>query len=160
VESPSDHYWSVIPCGLFPSCGDRGGLTFLQMQELHLQIWRNEEAGDWSVVINSLRYEHITSQILEDLVECAVIVAENSLIGPTLVGSDTSPAAPQEIVQEETEGRIRGLVQSNDDLATALERLLESHNQLLAGKPVKNVDELWAQGKAALTKAASAKNVS
>jgi hypothetical protein len=130
------------------------------MQELHLQIWRNEEAGDWSVVINSLRYEHITSQILEDLVECAVIVAENSLIGPTLVGSDTSPAAPQEIVQEETEGRIRGLVQSNDDLATALERLLESHNQLLAGKPVKNVDELWAQGKAALTKAASAKNVS
>jgi hypothetical protein len=130
------------------------------MQELHLQIWRNEEAGDWSVVINSLRYEHITSQILEDLVECAVIVAENSLIGPTLVGSGTPPAAPQEIVQEETEGRIRGLVQSNDDLATALERLLESHNQLLAGKPVKNVDELWAQGKAALTKAASAKNVS
>jgi hypothetical protein len=130
------------------------------MKELHLQISRNEEAGDWSVVINSLRYEHISSQILEDLVECAVIVAENSLIGPTLVGSGTSPAGPQEIVQDETEGRIRGLVQSNDDLATALERLWESYRQLLAGKPVKNVDELWAQGKAALTKAARAKNVS
>jgi hypothetical protein len=140
----------------FPSCGDRGGLTFLQMKELHLQIWRNEEAGDWSVVINGLRYEHISSQILEDLVECAVIVAENSLIGPTLVGSDTSPAGPQ----EHTEGRIQGLVQSNDDLATALEGLWESYNQLLAGKPVKNVDELWAQGKEAMTKAASAKNVS
>ena len=130
------------------------------MKELHLQIWRNEEAGDWSVVINGLRYEHISSQVLEDLVECAVIVAENSLIGPVLVGYGTSPAAPQENIQEQTEGRIRGLVRSNDDLATALERLWESYNQLLAGKPVKNVDELWAQGKAALSKAAIAKNVS
>ncbi len=130
------------------------------MKELHLQIWRNEEAGDWSVVINGLGYEHISSQILEDLVECAVIVAENSLTGPTLVGSGESLADAPEIIQEQTEGRIRGLVQSNDDLATALERLWESYNQLLAGKPVKNVDELWAQGKEALTKAARAKNVS
>jgi hypothetical protein len=51
-------------------------------------------------------------------------------------------------------------VQSNDDLATALERLWDSYNQLLAGKPVKNVDEVWAQGKAALRNAARAKNVS
>jgi len=127
------------------------------MKELHLQISRNEEAGDWSVGINGLRYEHISSEILEGLIECAVIVVENSLIGPTLVGSGESSA---DIVQEQTEGRIQGLVQSNDDLAAALERLWESYNQLLAGKPVKNVDELWAQGKAALTKAARAKNVS
>ena len=127
------------------------------MKELNLQIWRNEEAGDWSVVINGLCYEHISSQILEDLVECAVIVAENSLMGPTLVGSGN---APSPAVQEQTEGRIQGLVQSNDDLATALERLWESYNQLLAGKPVKNVDEVWAQGKAALRNAARAKNVS
>jgi hypothetical protein len=132
------------------------------MKELNLQISRNEEAGDWSVVINGLRYEHISSQILEDLVECAVIVAENSLMGPTLVGSGNapSPAAPKEIVQEQAESRIHGLVQSNDDLATALERLWDSYNQLLAGKPVKNVDEVWAQGKAALRNAARAKNVS
>jgi hypothetical protein len=127
------------------------------MKELNLQIWRNEEVGDWSVVINGLCYEHISSQILEDLVECAVIVAENSLMGPTLVGSGN---APSPAVQEQTEGRIQGLVQSNDDLATALERLWESYNQLLAGKPVKNVDEVWAQGKAALRNAARAKNVS
>ena len=132
------------------------------MKELNLQIWRNEEVGDWSVVINGLCYEHISSQILEDLVECAVIVAENSLTKPTLVSSGNlpSPAVPEEIVQEQTEGRIQGLVQSNDDLATALERLWESYNQLLAGKPVQNVDEVWAQGKAALRNAASAKNVS
>jgi hypothetical protein len=130
------------------------------VKELHLQISRNEEASDWSVVINGLRYEHISTELLEGLVECAVIVVENSLIGPTLVGSETSPTAPQEIVQEQIEGRIQGLVQSNDDLATALERLWESYHQLLAGKPVKNVDELWAQGKEALTKAAKAKSVS
>jgi hypothetical protein len=132
------------------------------MKELNVKIWRNEEAGDWSIVINGLRYEHVSRQILEDLVECAVVVAENSLIGPTLVGSGNapSPAVPQEIVQEQTEGRIQGLVQSNDDLATALERLWESYNQLLTGKPVKNVDEVWAQGKAALRNAARAKNVS
>jgi hypothetical protein len=132
------------------------------MKELNIQIWRNEEAGDWSVVINGLRYEHISSQILEDLVECAVIVAENSLMEPTLVGSGNapSPAVPQEIVPDQNEGRIQGLVQSNDDLATALERLWESYNQLLVGKPVKNVDEVWAQGKAALMSAARARNVS
>jgi hypothetical protein len=123
------------------------------MQELHVQISRNAEAEDWSVVINGLRYEHISSQILEDLVECAVIVAENSLSGPALV-------APEPVLQDQTEGRIRSLVQSNDDLATALERLWESYRQLLAGKPVQNVDELWAQGKAALSQAARAKNVS
>jgi hypothetical protein len=130
------------------------------MKELHLQVSRNEETADWSVVINGLRYEHISSEILEGLVECALIVVENSLIGPTLVGSGTSSAPSQEIVQEQTEGRIQGLVQSNDDLAAALQHLWESYNQLLAGKPVKNVDELWAQGKAALTKAARAKSVS
>jgi hypothetical protein len=132
------------------------------MKELNIKICRNEEAGDWSIVINGLRYEHVSRQILEDLVECAVIVAENSLTGPTVVGSGNapSPAVPQEIVQEQTEGRIQGLLQSNDDLATALERLWESYNQLLTGKPVKNVDEVWAQGKAALRNAARAKNVS
>jgi hypothetical protein len=131
------------------------GLTFLQMKELHLQIWRNQEAADWSIVINGLRYEHISSQILEDLVECSVIVAENALVGPTLVSR--SEPAPAEQGQQ-TENRIRSLVQSNDDLATALERLWDSYHQLLAGKPVKNVDELWAQGKAALDQAAKAKN--
>jgi hypothetical protein len=131
------------------------------MRELNLQISRDEEAGDWSIAINGLCYEHVSSHILEDLVECAVLVAENSLLGPTLVGSgDEPPPAGQEAHQGHIEDRIQGLVQSNDDLATALERLWESYSQLQAGKPVKNVDEIWAQGKAALRKAASAKNIS
>jgi hypothetical protein len=132
------------------------------MRELNLQISRDEEAGDWSIVINGLRYEHVSSHILEDLVECAVLVAENSLLGPTLVGSGDAPppAVAQEVHQGPIEDRIQGLVQSNDDLATALERLWESYSQLQAGKPVKNVDEIWAQGKAALRNAARAKNIS
>jgi hypothetical protein len=132
------------------------------MRELNLQISRDEEAGDWSIVINGLCYDHVSSHILEDLVECAVLVAENSLLGPTLVGSGDAPppAVAQEVHQGPIEDRIQGLVQSNDDLATALERLWESYSQLQAGKPVKNVDEIWAQGKAALRNAARAKNIS
>jgi hypothetical protein len=122
------------------------------MKELNLQIWRNEEPGDWSVSINGVRHEHVTAQTLEDLVEHAVIVTEKSLVGPTLVSSGKVAPPP--------EARIQELAQSNDDLATALERLRDSYSQLLAGKPVKNVDEVWAQGEAALRKAAKAKNVS
>jgi hypothetical protein len=131
------------------------------MKEINLQIWRNEEAGDWSIAINGLRHEHVTSQTLEDLVEHAVIVTEKSLVGPTLVSSGkVSPAVPQGVIQGQIEARIQELAQSNDDLAIALERLRESYSQLLAGKPVKNVDEVWAEGEAALRKAAKAKNVS
>lgn len=128
------------------------------MKELNLQIWRNEEPGDWSIAINGVRHEHVTTQTLEDLVEHAVIVTEKSLVGPTLVSSGNVP--PPAVPQGQIEARIQELAQSNDDLATALERLRESYSQLLAGKPVKNVDEVWAQGEAALSKAAKAKNIS
>jgi hypothetical protein len=131
------------------------------MKELNLQIWRNEEPGDWSIAINGVRHEHVPTQTLEDLVEHAVIVAEKSLVGPTLVSSGNvpPPALPQGVIQRQ-EARIQELAQSNDDLATALERLRESYSQLLAGKPVRNVDEVWEQGDAALRKAAKAKDVS
>jgi hypothetical protein len=131
------------------------------MKELNLQIWRNEEPEDWSIAINGVRHEHVTTQTLEDLVEHAVIVTEKSLVGPTLVSSGNvpPPAVPQGVIQRQ-EARIQELAQSNDDLATALERLRESYSQLLAGKPVRNVDEVWEQGDAALRKAAKAKDVS
>jgi len=132
------------------------------MRELNLQISRDEEAGDWSIVINGMCYEHVSSRILEDLVECAVLVAENSLLGPALVdsGDVPPPAVPGEVIPAQIENRIQGLVQSNDDLATALDRLWGFYRQLRAGKPVKNVDEIWAQANAALKKAARAKNIS
>jgi hypothetical protein len=49
------------------------------MQEINIKMWRNDEAQDWSIEINGLRHEHVTSEIMEDLVECALIVAEKTL---------------------------------------------------------------------------------
>jgi hypothetical protein len=58
------------------------------MKQITIDLWRNDEALDCSVEINGLRHEHITSEIMEDLVECALIVAERTLTepSPTAVG--------------------------------------------------------------------------
>jgi hypothetical protein len=52
------------------------------MKELKIDLSHNYEAQDWSVEINGLRHEHVTSEVLEALVECALIVAETSLTKP------------------------------------------------------------------------------
>jgi hypothetical protein len=49
------------------------------MQQIKIDPWHNDEALDWSIEINGLRNEHVTSEIMEMLVECALIVAEKSL---------------------------------------------------------------------------------
>ena len=52
---------------------------YCSMKQIRIYLWRNDEALDWSVEINGLRHEHITSEIMEDLVECSLIVAERTL---------------------------------------------------------------------------------
>ena len=49
------------------------------MQQVKINLWHNDEAMDWSIEVNGLRNEHVTSEIIESLVECALIVAEKSL---------------------------------------------------------------------------------
>jgi hypothetical protein len=49
------------------------------MQQLDVRLWING-ADDWSVELNGLRHEHISSQVVEDLVECALILAEKPLV--------------------------------------------------------------------------------
>jgi hypothetical protein len=49
------------------------------MQQIRINLWHNDEAQDWSIEINGLCHEHVTSEIVEALVECALIVAEKSL---------------------------------------------------------------------------------
>jgi hypothetical protein len=49
------------------------------MQQIKIDLWHNDEMLDSSIEINGLRHEHVTSEIIETLVECAVIVAEKSL---------------------------------------------------------------------------------
>jgi hypothetical protein len=48
-------------------------------QEIKLVLWHNDESLDWSVEINGLRHEHVTSEVMEALVECALMVAQMSL---------------------------------------------------------------------------------
>jgi hypothetical protein len=50
------------------------------MQEIKIRFWRNAKAQDWSVEINGLRHEHVSSEILEDLVETALIAGEEQLM--------------------------------------------------------------------------------
>jgi hypothetical protein len=50
------------------------------IREIRIRLWRNDEAQDWSVEINGLRHEHVSSEILEDLVEAALIVGEEQLM--------------------------------------------------------------------------------
>lgn len=49
------------------------------MQKIDITLWVNG-ADDWSVELNGLLHEHISSQVVEDLVECALIVAEKRLV--------------------------------------------------------------------------------
>jgi hypothetical protein len=48
------------------------------MQQLNITLWMNE-AKDWSIQINGQRYEHVPVEVMESLVECALIVAQRSL---------------------------------------------------------------------------------
>ena len=48
------------------------------MREINIKLWL-DDAQDWSIEINGLRHEHVSSEIMEDLVEVALILAEESL---------------------------------------------------------------------------------
>ena len=49
------------------------------MQRINIDLWHNDEDLDWSIEIDGLRHEHVSCEVLETLVECALIVAEKSL---------------------------------------------------------------------------------
>jgi hypothetical protein len=48
-------------------------------REISIVLWHNDESLDWSIEINGQRHEHVTDEIMEALVECALIVAQMSL---------------------------------------------------------------------------------
>jgi hypothetical protein len=50
------------------------------MQEINVKLWRNNREQDWSVEINGKRYESVPIELIEELVERALIVAEESII--------------------------------------------------------------------------------
>ena len=50
------------------------------MVEIRIKLDRNKQAQDWHIEINGIRYVHLTTQNVEDLVEATVIMAENAVI--------------------------------------------------------------------------------
>lgn len=48
------------------------------MHELTLRLWLNE-TEDWSIEINGRRHENVPAEVMEALVEAALISAETSL---------------------------------------------------------------------------------
>jgi hypothetical protein len=53
------------------------------MQEINVKLWRNHGQQDWSVEINGKRYESVAIELIEELMERALIDAEESLIEAT-----------------------------------------------------------------------------
>jgi hypothetical protein len=49
------------------------------MWQIRINLWHNDERLDWSIEINGQRHEHVTSEIVEALVESHLIIAETSL---------------------------------------------------------------------------------
>lgn len=56
-------------------------LPFPLKQGMNVIITLNNAALDWSVEINGVLIEHVTSEIMEVLLECAIIKAQLSLTG-------------------------------------------------------------------------------
>jgi hypothetical protein len=56
------------------------------MEEIRIKLWRDQQCQDWHVEINGCRHLHVSSQSMEDLVEAAVITAENLIEQATLRG--------------------------------------------------------------------------
>jgi hypothetical protein len=48
-------------------------------REIRISLWHNDESDDWSIKINGEHHDQLTSEIMEALVECALIVAQTSL---------------------------------------------------------------------------------
>jgi hypothetical protein len=57
---------------------DNSEITAIE-REIKICLWYNDESLDWSIEIDGQRHEHVTSEIMEALVECALIVAQMSL---------------------------------------------------------------------------------
>jgi hypothetical protein len=54
----------------------------LIQRQITVSLWHNDEPLDWSIEIDGQRHEHVTSDIMEALVECALIVAQTQLTKP------------------------------------------------------------------------------
>ena len=108
------------------------------MREINIKLWRNDRAEDWSIEINGLRHEHVCAQEMEDLIEAAVSIAEKSLTDEQrgafyrseILSELGSPSTkwvevtePQSAIEHQLDQWIKQVSETNNELATALNRL-------------------------------------
>ncbi len=142
------------------------------MQEINIKLWRNYVAEDWSIEINGLRHEHVYAQEMKDLIEATVFVAEKSLTDERrralyrseIISEFGSPSTkwvevmrPESAVEHQLDEWIKQVFEANNELATALYRLKDSFERLLAGQKIADANEVLSQVERAF--ASMARNV-
>jgi hypothetical protein len=55
------------------------GCKTKNVQKIIITLSHNFSVRDWSVEIDGQRYEHVTTEVVEALVECQLIVTETAL---------------------------------------------------------------------------------
>jgi hypothetical protein len=147
----------------------------LQGHEIAIKISRNDDAEDWSIENQRLRHERVSAGITETLDiryrgrhKCrSKVEAAKPLTAVTLNRDQTEEtclnvlefAVPKEAIEVKSEVWNRKVFESNKELSIALKRIRDSYCMLLAGKSVKNADEILAQVRVSLTKAEREKTV-
>jgi hypothetical protein len=65
------------------------------MEAITISLSRNHSEQDWSVEIDGSLHDHISTRTLDDLVEYALLVAQQSLLeSETSTGSGDSDSIP------------------------------------------------------------------
>lgn len=65
------------------------------MEAITISLSRNHNEQDWSVEIDGSLHDHISTRTLDDLVEYALLVAQQSLLeSETSTGSSDSDSIP------------------------------------------------------------------
>jgi hypothetical protein len=50
------------------------------VQEINIKLWYNEVEQDWTVEINGTTHVHVLAKILDELVEYAVVAAQQAIL--------------------------------------------------------------------------------
>ena len=50
------------------------------MEAINIELFRNQREQDWSVQIDGNRYDHVSSQTLDELIEYALVAAQQNLL--------------------------------------------------------------------------------
>jgi hypothetical protein len=139
------------------------------VQEINIKLCRNDGAEDWSIEISGLRHEHVSAQEMRDLIEATVFVAEKSLTDERrgalfrseIISELSSPSTkwvevvrPESAIEHQLDKWIKQLSEANNELATALYRLEDSFELLLAGQ---KIEEVLSQVERALKSACMAR---